>query len=86
MFGHKETNAFPCCDLQVARNPIQSEGCIRILKSIQANPGAVLEVLDLSVGVNGWKGAGCGLWMIGDETGLANNLFVQWDFMIGGKV
>uniref|UniRef100_A0ACB8FXV8 Uncharacterized protein n=1 Tax=Sphaerodactylus townsendi TaxID=933632 RepID=A0ACB8FXV8_9SAUR len=34
--------------LSMARNPIQSGGCIRILKAVQANPGAVLEVLDFS--------------------------------------
>uniref|UniRef100_A0A8C3P2N8 Uncharacterized protein n=1 Tax=Chrysemys picta bellii TaxID=8478 RepID=A0A8C3P2N8_CHRPI len=34
--------------LNMARNPMQSEGCFGILKSIQANSGAVVEILDFS--------------------------------------
>ena len=34
---------------QVSRNPMRSEGCSGVLKSVQANPQSVLELLDFSV-------------------------------------
>ena len=34
---------------QVSRNPMRSEGCSGVLKSVQANPQSALELLDFSV-------------------------------------
>lgn len=37
------------CIFQVSRNPMRSEGCLGILKSVQDNPVSALELLDFSV-------------------------------------
>uniref|UniRef100_A0A8D2KYF2 Uncharacterized protein n=1 Tax=Varanus komodoensis TaxID=61221 RepID=A0A8D2KYF2_VARKO len=42
--------------LGMARNPIQNDGCVGILKAVRANSAAVLEILDFSVGINQWVG------------------------------